>query len=177
MQAKRTNDPRILTIDLRAQRFGYAVFEGPKQLLDWGARFYPPGGKSGAVVAGNRIAALIKAFPPTVIVVRKVRHKMMRNSAGVQPILKAIRREASTHSIPVHFVARSEVREAFRILRAKSTYEIAGILTAIFPELLWRLPHKRKTYESEHPVMSIFDAIALGFTYWQLNGAWMPPPE
>jgi hypothetical protein len=47
----------------------------------------------------------------------------------------------------------------------------------MFPELLWRLPPKRKNYQSEHPSMTVFDAVALGFTYLQSNGAELPPPE
>jgi hypothetical protein len=71
-----------------------------------------------------------------------------------------------------------EIREPFRGLQGKTKYEIAGILTAIFPDLLWRLPRKRKTYESEHPAMSIFDAVAIGFRYWrQKLDAEPPPPE
>ena len=171
------HDPRVLSIDLRPQRFSYALFDGPKRLLDWGACFYPPGGDRGAVVAGRKIASLLKVFFPSVIVVKQVLHKTTRNSPGVQPILTAIRREASVRSIPVHLLARTNVREAFRVFRAKTKYEIASILTGIFPELLWRLPPKRKFYEGEHSVMSIFDAVALGVTYYQLNSTQVPPPE
>jgi hypothetical protein len=174
MQSK--HNPLILSIDLRPQRFGYAIFEGPRRLIDWGACFYPPGGKQGAVVAGRKVAGLIKVFVPSVIVVKKVLHKS-RNSEGVQPILRAIRREASIQSIPVCFVSRTDVRQAFRIFGGETKYEIACVLTGIFHELLWRLPPARTFYKGEHPAMSIFDAVSLGFTYWQLSGTEIPPPE
>jgi hypothetical protein len=32
----KSNDRRILAIALRSRRFGFAVFEGPNRLLDWG---------------------------------------------------------------------------------------------------------------------------------------------
>jgi hypothetical protein len=41
----------------------------------------------------------------------------------------------------------------------------------MFPELLWKLPPKRRIWESEHPIMAMFDAVALGFAYWQLYDA------
>jgi len=41
------------------------------------------------------------------------------------------------------------------------------LLADAFPELLPRLPTKRKIWESEHPRMAMFDAIALGFASWQ----------
>jgi hypothetical protein len=177
MQSTTTRNPRILAIDLRPQQFGYAVFEGTERLLDWGATYFRPGGTIGAVAAGKRVAVLVRVFLPSVIVVKKVRRNMTSNSPGVQPILKAIRHEASARSIPVCFIARADVREAFREFRSKSKYEIACILTGMFPELLWRLPPKRKNYQSEHTSMTIFDAVALGFTYWKSNGTEIPPPE
>jgi hypothetical protein len=177
MNSRTTHDSRILAIDLRPQQFGYAVFEGPKQLLDWGAAYYRPGGEVGAEVAARRVAELMRVFLPSAIVVRKVRREVTHNSFGVLPILKAIRRKASARSIPVRLIARKEVRKAFCVFRAKTKYEIACRLAVMFPELLWRLPPQRKFYESEHPGMTIFDAVAMGVTYWQSNGAVGPLPE
>lgn len=177
MTPRTKHDPRILAIDLRPQQFGYAVFEGPKQLLDWGVAYYRPGGEVGAAVAACRVAELVRMFPPSAILVRKVRGEVARNSFGVQPILKAIRLKASARSIPVHLIARKEVREVFRAFRAKTKYEIACRLAVMYPELLWKLPPQRKFYESEHPTMTIFDAAALGVMYWQSNGTVGPPPN
>ncbi len=177
MNSRAIHDPRILAIDLRPQQFGYAVFEGPKQLLDWGVAYYRPGGEAGAAVAARRVAELVRVFLPSAIVVKKDRREVTRNSFGVRPILKAIRRKASARGIPVCFIARKEVREAFRVFRAKTKYEIACRLAVTYPELLWKLPPQRKFYESEHPCMTIFDAAAMGVTYWQSNGAEGPPPE
>ena len=177
MNSKATQHPRVLAIDLRPQQFGYAVYEGPERLLDWGAAYYRPGGVEGATIAGRRVAELVRVFLPSAIVVRRVRREATRNSFGAQPILKTIRRKASARSIPVCLIARREVRGAFRVFRAKTKYEIACRLTMMFPELLWKLPPERKFYESEHPSMTIFDAVALGFTYWQSNGAEGPPLE
>lgn len=168
--------PRLLAIDLRPQQFGYAVFEGGERLLDWGATYYRPGGSVGAEMAGRRVVELLRVFVPTTIVVRQVRRDVTRNSFGVRPILKAIRREASVTSIPVILIARNEMREAFGVFRAKNKHEIACRLAVIYPELLWKLPPERKFYESEHPRMTIFDAVAAGFTYWRRHGSEIPPP-
>jgi hypothetical protein len=176
MQSQATHDPRIIAIDLRPQQFGYAVFEGPKRLLDWGTSSFRPGGKEGAAKACRRVAELVRVFLPSVIVVRKTRRAVSRGSFGVEPILKAIRRRAA-RPIPVSLIGRSEVREAFRSFRGTTKYEIACILVQIFPDLLWKLPPKRKFYEAEHPTMTIFDAIAMGCTYWRQNGSEIPPPE
>jgi hypothetical protein len=174
MQAK-AHHPRVLAIDLHPQRFGYAVLEGAEHLLDWGVRASPPGGDVGAVVADRQVATLLRLFLPSLVVVKKVIRKETSNSSGAEPILRSIRREASARSIPVCLVARSEVRETFRIFQAETKYEIAIVLTRIFPELFGKLPPKRKTWKSEHPRMTIFDAAALGFACLQRNGAPGPP--
>lgn len=162
-----TEKPRILAIDLRPQRFGYAVSEGPKKLLDWGAANYRPGGDVGAASARTSAGKLIAIFHPVVIVARKARGKTMAKSRGVQPILKALRHLARTHDVPVHLVSRADVRVAFRPHGAKTKHEIACSLAALIPELRWRLPPQREIYESEPSAMTIFDAVALGYTYWQ----------
>ena len=136
MKLKERHDRRVLAIDLRPQQFGYAVFESDDRLLDWGVAYYRPGGDVGAAGAARRVAELLRVFLPVAIVVRRVRREITRNSFGVQPILKAIRRTASARGIPVCLIARKEVREAFRVFRAKTKYEIACRLTVMFAELL-----------------------------------------
>ena len=173
----KTHDPRILAIDLRLRRFGYAVFEGPNRLLDWGVYFFPPAREGGSIVASKRVADLLRLFTPSVVVVKKADRGSGSRGAGIASILKAIRRESSIRSIPVCLIGHKDVRQAFRIFRSNNKYENAVALTQLFPDLLWKLPPKRKFYDGEHPRMIVFDAVAVGFTYWQLNGIQIPPPE
>ena len=79
--------------------------------------------------------------------------------------------------IPVHLIKGAEVKAVFRVFRAKSKHDIASMLAQMFPELLWKLPPKRKIWESEHFRMVMFDAIALGFAYWQRDGTRDPMPD
>lgn len=57
---------RILAVDIRSRRFGYAVFETPAQLLDSGITRFASA-ETGAV----RFAGLCKVFRPSLIVLRK----------------------------------------------------------------------------------------------------------
>lgn len=160
---------RILAIDLRPQRFGYAVSVGPTKLLDWGSAQYRPGGTVGAASARKSAEKLLAIFKPTVVVLRKVRSKTIATSPGVQPILTAIRQLACAHAVPLCHITRIDVRAAFKSHGVKTKYQIASTLAAMMPELLWRLPPERKFYESEPSAMIIFDAVAFGFTYWQMH--------
>ena len=171
------HDPRIVAIELRSQQFGYAIFEGPKQLLDYGGGQLRPGGKAGAVQAARRIGQLIKLFTPSTVVVKRPDQHVATGYPGIRLMANAIRRQASAHVIPFQFIGRDEIEEAFRIFNVGNKHEIATVLTQIFPELLWKLPAKRKLGDPEHPRMVLFDAISVGLTHWQQNGSPIVRPE
>jgi hypothetical protein len=172
MQRQRTN-ARVLAVDLRASRFAYAIYDGPNRLLDWGGRACPLA--NGANLAGERVAELLKLFHPAVVVLKKDRRGGARNASVLRRTASEIRREAAMRSVPVFAFSPEEVKEAFGIFRVNTKDDVAAVLTGIFPELLWELPRKRKKWDNEHPRMAVFDAIAVGFAYFQRNGVRIPP--
>jgi len=170
---------RILAIEARRSRFGYALFEGPKRLLDWGASTVPSEltGHLATKAAKKRIASSLRRCHPAAVVVKRPRK--MKTVKGIEqgPIFEAIAREAALLRIPVYFISRAEVQEAFRMFRGNTKEQIAEILVGIFPELFSRLPPKRKKWQPENRGMIVFDAVAIGFAHWQRNGSQSPPPE
>jgi hypothetical protein len=171
--------PRILAIEARRSRFGYALFEGPKRLLDWGASTVPSEltGHLATKAARKRIASALRRCHPAAAVVRHPRR--IKTSGGVTPgpIIRAIRREAALLDVPVYFITRAEVQEAFRMFQGKTKEQVAEILVGIFPELFSRLPSKRKKWQPEFRGMIVFDAVAIGFAHWHRNGTQTPAPE
>jgi hypothetical protein len=171
----RIYDPRLLAIDLRYRRFGYAVFEGHRQLLDSGVRVYPVAGDAKAEMARKRLAALFKMFSPSLIVLSRERLDRARIRGQMEVLVNAVRREAAAHAIPIYVLERDQVRQTFFNLGCSSKDEIASALARIFPELRWSVPPERELGEPEHSHMTVFDAIALGLAYWQHSGARLPP--
>jgi len=170
-------DRRILAIALRSRRFAFAVFEGPDKLLDWGMVFYPLNNDVQRTAANKRIASLFTQLTPSEVVVGKARLLDSREDSGVRPILRSLRYEASSRLTPLHFMRRPELDKVFCRFHVKSKHEISSMLAQVFPELLWKLPPKRKIWESERPRMALFDAVALGFAYWQRLSAPEPTPD
>jgi hypothetical protein len=82
-------------------------------------------------------------------------------------ILKTIQSVSAEQGIPMHVLGRDEIESTFCIFRARTKEEIACAIVGIFPELLVRLPPKRKTWQTEARGMIVFDAIATGFAYWR----------
>jgi hypothetical protein len=174
----RIDDPTILAIDLRHRRFGYAVFKGHRQLRDSGLRVYRAVGEVEAAMANKRLAVLLESFSPSAIVVKRERWDRAQTSSHIRSLVEVMTRVASAHSVPIFLIEHDNVRQTFRNMGCETRDEIAAALARIFPKLVWRLPPKRRAWQSEHPRMAMFDAIALGLAYWQHQSTQLPvPPE
>jgi hypothetical protein len=169
----------VLAIEARRSRFGYALFEGPKRLLDWGGSTVPPGlaGRAAIETARKRVASVLSRGSFEAIVVKPPRRTQTGPTAAVGPVFESLHREAAALKIPVYFMSRKQIREAFHILRARTKDEIACVLVGVFPEIIARLPLKRKKWQPEKRGMIVFDAIATGLAYWLRNGAEFTPPR
>jgi hypothetical protein len=155
----------VLAIELRLSRFAYAVYEGPRHLLDWGGRACPT--SRGANLAAQRVAELLRLFHPAVLVIKKDCRGAASNKATVERIAARIRGEASIRSIPFSALCPEEVRQVFSRFDVETKDDVAAVLTGMFPELLWELPRRRRKWDNEHPRMAVFDSIALGFAYFE----------
>ena len=160
-------ETHILALDVRHSRIGYALFSGSKQLLDWGAITVPPRCNNRAHWIRQRMATLLRYGSPAFIVMKQRRQAKLPGGANGEPILETIRSATEEHGIPMQVLGRDEIHSAFRVFQARTKDEIACALVGIFPELLGRLPPKRKKWQPEPRGMIVFDAIATGFAYWQ----------
>ncbi|HEV2618651.1 MAG TPA: hypothetical protein VGU23_01785, partial [Acidobacteriaceae bacterium] len=168
---------RILAIELRASRMGYALFEGPRRLLDWGTTAIRPEGNAKTATTHKPISELLKALSPSAVVVKKIRRWRHDKRARTQAVLRQIQLEAAAHSIAVIYIGQKDIDNIFRMYRVHTKYEIAYVLVLAFPELLPKLPPKRKIGTSEPQAMIVFDAVATGFAYLQPTAIEAPPPE
>lgn len=169
--------PRLLSLNVRASRLGYAVFEGPRRLLDWGTRSDVSGSRKRPRDGRHRVAVLFEGCDPSVVVLNPVLGVQEANCRKIQETVGFIRTEALRRSIPVQPIHASEVRRALRIFNAHNKSEAAAAIAGIFPELFWRLPPRRRQWETEPRAMMIFDAIAAGFAYWKTFGCGIPGQE
>jgi Holliday junction resolvasome RuvABC endonuclease subunit len=162
----RDRELRVLAIDPHPRGFGYAVFEGPLRLVDWGTRDRPPG--QGARSRYERIGELVRRYRPTVIVVEDCTvtgsHGATRESGGSP---RAFSSAARASGVVGRALPLAAVYRAFAGTGAGTKYGIATALVRAFPELMVRLPPKRKPWQTEDSRMSIFDAVALGLTYFR----------
>jgi hypothetical protein len=147
---------RLLALEIRPQKAGFAVFDGAT-LLDWGVRGY------GRTPAFRRIETLLSLYTPSVIVIRR-RHYLKHDDAGAR-VVQSIKRGAQRKSISVRSLDAQHIRAFFKQRGCDSKHAIATLLAEWFPELAWRLPAKRKLWQSEPHNTLLFDAVAIAVTF------------
>ena len=152
---------RVIALDVRSRSFGFAVFEGPDEILDWGVRSFRSGANAVILPPSQRLRALLDEFDPSAIVINR---KPKRN-ASTAKMIRTMTSEADDEGIPVRFVTPEDVKKAF-VGFDSNKYEVAAALAKQFPALASRLPPKRKCWQSEDYRMSIFDSAAIGVAHF-----------
>ncbi len=160
----RIYDPRVLAIDLRLPRSGFAIYEGPSRLLDYGTTVIP---FERADSSASRFSDLLKISLPSVIVVKRERWEDMIAHPQAKRLAAALTEECDARQIEIRLLEQNSIRSTFHNLDCETKTEISAALSRFFPNLVWQLPPQRRIWDSEHPRQSVFDAIALGFAYWQ----------
>lgn len=164
---------RIVAIEARRSRFGYALFEGPNKLLDWGGNSIRTRltTRSATNAARDRISDLLRRSHPTVVIVMRPRRTRTGKTATPGTIMKAIVQQAAVLGLSIEFVTRAQIWGAFAI---RNRDDIAEQIVMVFPELVARLPLRRKKWQPERRGMVIFDAVAVGMVYWARTAAKYP---
>jgi hypothetical protein len=154
--SNRSNQKRVLALDVHSRSMGFVAFEGPNVTLDWEIRCFRRGAVK--ISLGEKVHDLVDVYAPSVIVIGEL---AARQNKGWTLTLTAIQRQALRDGVPIRFVSREDVNRAFVGFEA-SKYEVASALAAQFPSLASRLPPKRKCWKSEDYRMGIFYAAAAG---------------
>ena len=150
----KTQQTRILALDLHPRGFGYVVMDSPSQLLHWGVRrSYRKTKNHPEVLVGGRLRPLLKIWNPDVVVTRINNHRQK----DLQPLFRQIKKEVGERAFrPIGSFRQHHL--------GRGKYERAVVLAARFPEIGWKLPPKRKPWESENYSMTIFEALGAALT-------------
>jgi Holliday junction resolvasome RuvABC endonuclease subunit len=157
---------RVLAIDPSTRGFGFAILEGPERLIDWGVKETKTDKNRRSL---DLIRELINDYEPDTIVVENYEGKGSRHCLRVRALIDPISKLKSNRKVQVKSFSRAEVKRAFPESSRSTKYEIAVAIAKQFPELAPRLPRFRKPWMSEDYRMSIFDAVALGLTFFQFE--------
>jgi hypothetical protein len=155
---------RIVAFDIRPQKLGHVILEGPSRLIDYGvARFR----ESDRQV--NRVEYLIATFRPSIAVLLRVEKGSWRDRAALRTMMRSVRRRIRTLGTAIVQFRAGEVKRVLRV-PPRGTKELsARLVVEHLPELTWQLPPHRRLWQPEHWRMPIFDAAALALAYFILE--------
>jgi hypothetical protein len=155
---------RIIALDLRPRKFGYVVLEGPARLVDCGVKRF-----QSTLQYVERIQNLIKTFQPSVIVVRRMRKGSQRDCPALRRVYRRIGQSVRSNHFPIIRVNDAAIRRTLHDCAKPTKEKMARMIGGLFPELLWHVPPPRRPWQPEHSRMPLFDAAALGMTYFALK--------
>jgi hypothetical protein len=156
---------RLLALEIRPQRVGFVVFEGAASLLDWGVRGFVGEPSELTTIAAKKIGLLLDIYTPVAIAAREVSERETRTKQSRQSVLAAIRIAARVRSVKFHRFSEKKIRRFFSRQGCETKHQIASALAERFGSLSWKLPPKRKPWQSQHYNSVIFDAAATGVAF------------
>jgi len=148
---------RILALDVHPLSFGFAVFDGPDRLLDWGVRSFRHGVNEVKVPMTRKLAFLIEEYRPRVVLVKPP-------STGTLRRMNMVGKLAAAYHLPVRVGSAHSIKSTFP--QSNNKDQLALAVAERIPALSLYLPPRRKPWKAEHYRMSVFEAVALGLSYF-----------
>lgn len=156
---------RILAVEIRAARLGYAVLESPKYLRDFGAATF----QSPRAIR-SRITRLLRLYQPSVLVLQGAGRRYPRDMRIRKTIARVVRNEAIKAGVSSIRISEQAFKSFFKLYACRDKYEVAALIATWFPELAWRVPPSTLSfYDPEPRQMLYFDSIALAVAYFELS--------
>jgi hypothetical protein len=153
---------RMLCLDVRASRSGFAVFAGVDRLIDFGVTRYSRQRGPINMALRRSFQRLVQLHSPSLIVFRLPSRVPDERNQRAKVAVRILRREANRQSIPMRLVSRERIREFFKVRGLRNKQRIAVYLAEMFADLARKVPQIRKKWQPEKFNMSVFDAVAAG---------------
>jgi Holliday junction resolvasome RuvABC endonuclease subunit len=161
----RAGTPFVLALYPTTRGFGFVLFQGPESPFDWGVKEIRGAEKNNQVLA--EVQKLIDRYSPAVLIIEETGTKESRRSMRIRTLYKSVVRLAHAEGIDVVRYTKDDIRATFASSGAQTKYAIAQVIAASIPAFAPRLPRVRKIWMSEDARQSLFDAAALGITYFR----------
>ena len=164
---KGQNPKRVLALHATTRGFTFALFNGPGQLYDWGIKHVARGDKNKESLAA--IEHLIIRYDPHAVVFEDVTEAGSKRVSRVRILHRDIEKLADRASLETYAYPWQIVFSVFKGGSPKTRHDIVVMLAEIYPQLASRLPPKRKAWLPMDPRQALFDAAALGITFYAVN--------
>lgn len=154
---------RILALDPGRRGIGFAVFDcEPLQLKDWGIKVVR---QRDEWLRVDKALRLVGLYNPDVVVFEDWRRTLPSRRENLKTFATSFELELLDRYIDIATYSSGEARQLFSAIGASTKHDIAKVIVARFPELLWRLGEPRRIWLPEDHYMGVFDAVAFALTH------------
>ncbi|MEM7296666.1 MAG: hypothetical protein AAF391_00190 [Bacteroidota bacterium] len=153
----------VVALDPTSHGYGFVFFDGISKLIDWGHTQIRPNRRKKTL---ESIASLLGRYNPDVVVIEDWHSPHSRRRGRVKELLRDVADFVSEAKKEIECYSPMEVASSFAPYGQITKYDIAELIAEAYPELISRLPPRRKIWMSEDERTSIFDAAALALTYY-----------
>jgi len=155
---------RLLALVLTSRGLGYAVLEGEASLIESGRASVRNGDKNTQCLA--KVEKLSALYRPDALILEDVAAKGSRRHPRIERLHRELEAFAKKCKLTVNIVSGQQVRRLLLGNEHGTKQEMAEVLAKRFPiELAFRIPPKRRLWESADSRMDIFDAVGLAVAY------------
>lgn len=145
---------------------GYAVFNTPKELVDYGIGYVQPVNNKRSIA---RVKKYLDYLQPDIILVRNISYSSVKKCKRAKKLITKISEIVKSEGLELHEYSREQIKEVFQEFDASSKFEISKKIIEWYPTLKEREVPKRKKWMTENNNMGVFDAISLGITHFYIN--------
>jgi|SRR5580698_6957039 hypothetical protein len=162
-----TTHDHVLAIHPTSRGFGWALFEAPDALLDWGL-VHSAYRKRGDLV--TRLRRILSHYQPSVLVLEEYADDASERTGRIQALNLAFEQVAAEHGVSMAVYDRELVASVLGVPSRASRYDVACAVANRIEDLSHRMPPKRKFGNSEDARQSLFAAAALSMTRYAVMG-------
>jgi len=155
---------RVLSIHLTTRGLGFVFMDAPLSPINWGTREVRGRHKNAQCLA--KVAALLEAHQPDVLVLEDPEGRGSRRAARIQRLSQSVTTLAQDQAVSLCRFSRRDVKRCFERFGAHTRFEIAMAIAKRILAYERFLPPPRKIWMSDDPRMSIFDAASLAMTFY-----------
>jgi hypothetical protein len=144
----------------------YAVFDSPKDLVDYGVGYVRPVSNSKSF---NKVNRYLDYYNPDIVLVRALTNPNSKMNKRNKKLIDLICERAKKKGLRVHQYTRGQVKDVFSLFNVVSKYQISKKIIEWFPVLEGVEYPYRKEWMNENHFVGVFDSISLGIVYYYLN--------
>lgn len=158
----------VLAINLTGRGFVFVLFTAPLAPFDWGERVIPRHRmKEGTL---QSVKVIMERYHPEVVVIEDGAATAIVRGPRTATLYQDIAVAAEAQGALTFAYSREAVFRTFEKYQPQSKHDIAKVIAAHISEFRYHLPAKRKLWAKPSAWHALFDAAALGLTYYSADG-------